>query len=484
MSTSLTGYGKAPPQEARGQAASYVTNSSPMYYPPTPSYALPTSQYDTPPIPPAYGNTAWTPHYGPHDSYFAERPPFQQPRQTPWSSSLVGQQQQVDSHYQFSPPAQFPPTPAITPTEFVPTRPTDDVKSNLGKRFVAKTLPGRVVRASYQSVTSAVTLPAYLSPWGDNNPVTLPNVRKRDVALSAGTYFGVAGLETLAPGVLDFTGTVIDEVIQFGATQVAEQTVDDSIQHIKPGKPIKIVRTANVKSMEGRIKHKLIGVDATIHFVGEYPVQKWLAYDKGWFCPYLYASGRTPSIPRARDFAIAAVDGPGLQADAEMAPKILSVIAEDASVSTLCDADPTHNINCHRLLVLFLGISPWRTQAWSQARNPGEARLMFHLINGIPALVLPVTAQAPICAWSPLTLHQMHGDEFNAETQCNDIFRFLESIISVRNVGQPMRNAWQVLLMMGLRAIIDSARSTRAVSRDIEKTVDLKRAGIVMFRYH
>ena len=78
----------------------------------------------------------------------------------------------------------------------------------------------------------------------------------------------------------------------------------------------------------------------------------------------------------------------------------------------------------------------------------------------------------------------MHGDEFNAETQCNDIFRFLESIISVRNVGQPMRNAWQVLLMMGLRAIIDSARSTRAVSRDIEKTVDLKRAGIVMFRYH
>jgi hypothetical protein len=45
-------------------------------------------------------------------------------------------------------------------------------------------------------------------------------------------------------------------------------------------------------------------------------------------------------------------------ADSQLAPKLLSVIGEDAMVTGLCDTNPTHNINCHRLLVLFLGISP------------------------------------------------------------------------------------------------------------------------------
>lgn len=170
-------------------------------------------------------------------------------------------------------------------------------------------------------------------------------------------------------------------------------------------------------------------------------------------------------------------------ADGELAPKLLSVIAEDATVTGLCDTSPAHNINCPRLLVLLLGLSPWRSQAWSQARNPGEARLTFHLLNGIPALVLPVTAQAPICAWSPWTLLQMQGEEYSAETHYHEVFNYLLSIVSVGAVEASMRSAYQGILGQGLWGLIQSVRATRAVAGDVGKVVDMRRAGIVMFRY-
>jgi len=108
---------------------------------------------------------------------------------------------------------------------------------------------------------------------------------------------------------------------------------------------------------------------------------------------------------------------------------------------------------------------------------------MFHLLNGIPALVLPVTSQAPICAWSPWTLQQMHGDEYSAETQYHELFNYLQTIISVGHVEGSVNASYQTLLATGLWSMIQSAMGTRAVAGEIGKVVDLKRAGIVMFRY-
>jgi len=341
------------------------SNPPPIYYPPPPSYASLTPDYTSPPIPAPYGNASYTPSYQRHDSYFPQRPPFQQPQQPqepPWPVFPMGQQQVVGKptwltssnggiasvpaqypppqsalspHFyqpsqapltpyytptspyppqaQIAPPSYLVPSPATTPTELTATKQLEDAKSNWGKRFVGNTLAGRVVRASVQSVTSTLDLPMYLSPWGDNNPVTLPNVRKRDAVLVGASHLGLVGLESVAPSVLEFTGTVVDEAIKFGTSQLVEQGVDEGISQVKPGKPIKVVRTANVKSMQARIKHKLMGVDANIRFVGEYPARQQVAYDKGWFCPYLYASGRAPSIPRARDFAVAELSDPGLR---------------------------------------------------------------------------------------------------------------------------------------------------------------------------
>lgn len=182
----------------------------------------------------------------------------------------------------------------------------DDVMEHWSKRFVANTLAGRVVRASVKSVTATVQLPMYLSPWGDNNPVTLPNVRRRDAALAVVGHFGA---EALAPSALELTGSVL----KFGAVQAAERTADDGIHLLAPDKVAAVRHRNGVRSTQVKIKHKLMGSDAVLRYVGGRPALHQMDYSKGWFCPLLYASGRTPNVPRANDFAMAEFHGPGLK---------------------------------------------------------------------------------------------------------------------------------------------------------------------------
>jgi hypothetical protein len=184
----------------------------------------------------------------------------------------------------------------------------DDVTEHWSKRFVGNTLAGRVVRASVKSVAATVQLPMYLSPWGDNNPVTLPNVRRRDAALAVVGHFGA---DALAPSALEMTG----EVFKFGATQAVEKTVDDGIHHFTPGKALAVQHRAGVRTTQVKIKHKLMGSDANLRYVGGRPAVNQKDCGKGWFCPLLFASGRTPCIPRANDFAMAEFHGPGLSGE-------------------------------------------------------------------------------------------------------------------------------------------------------------------------
>ncbi|MCJ1471385.1 hypothetical protein MMC13_000024 [Lambiella insularis] len=445
------------------QQNAFHIDSEKTHQQPPPSYMPLTPEPS--PIIPHNGNPGQQSQSG----YFVARPKYQLFQQT--------------TNTQFLSAQHFPPSPGLTPP--AATSPSADIeKSNYAKRFVGNTLAGRVVRASIQSVESAVILPAYLSPWGDNNPFTLPNVRKRDAVLAVGAHVGLVGLESLAPSLLDVGNELTTELVNFGITQFAEQSLDEGFDHVpKAGKSTKYVRSAHVKSVQARIKHKLMGVDANISFWRETPTKHYTSHDKGWFCPYLYSSGRTPSIPRSQDFAVASVLGPGLRADAAIAPMLLSILDLDTPVTSFCNPGPAHNINCHRMLVLFLGISPWRTHAWSQARNPGEARFTIHLLHGVPALVLPVTAQAPICAWSSRTLCQMHEHSYNAAAHCEELFSFLETIVSVGDVSESIGDRYRGMLRSGLSPMVGAAERTKGVAKEIESVVDLRRAGVVMFRY-
>lgn len=206
--------------------------------------------------------------------------------------------------------------------------PADGQKSDSVKRFFGDTLVGRVARSSVQTATSVAKMPMSLSPWGDNNPVTLPNVRYRDAVLFTTFAFvggplvdGMADGVTSAFGADSFISEIVNSgagaiaastIVKYGVFQIVEQAIDKGIiEHMLPEEE-KMLQTTNVKSLQVGIKHKLMGVDADVRFVGTYPTTDPSACEKGWFCPYLFASARTPSVPRSNDFAIAQSFGPFL----------------------------------------------------------------------------------------------------------------------------------------------------------------------------
>jgi hypothetical protein len=256
-------------------------------------------------------------------------------------------QSQIPSAAQFQsppPPYQSPPQPLQQPS-FTSTAPSglfgpkhssgpshngpkDAQQSDKVKRFFGDTLFGRVARSSVSTATSFAKMPLSLSPWGDNNPVTLPNVRYRDAVLFTTFAFvggplvdGAADSVTSAFGADSFVAELVNSgagaiaastVLKYSVFQIVEQAIDKGIlEHMLPEEE-KMLVTTEVKSLQVGIKHKLMGVDADVRFVGVRPARDTQAIEKGWFCPYLFASARTPSIPRGNDFAIAQCFGPFL----------------------------------------------------------------------------------------------------------------------------------------------------------------------------
>ncbi|KAL1595888.1 hypothetical protein SLS60_009578 [Paraconiothyrium brasiliense] len=249
---------------------------------------------------------------------------FQQPQQMIPQSQPIQQPQRP--HYTTTAPSGlFGPKHS---SHSDPTSPKDEQKTDSVKRFFGDTLMGRVARSSVQTVTTTMKMPTSLSPWGDNNPVTLPNVRYRDAVLFTTFAFvgaplvdGISDGVTSAFGADSFISEIVasgadtivgSTVIKYGVFQIVEQAIDKGIiEHMLPEEE-KMLVTTGVKSLQVGIKHKLMGVDADLRFVGIYPSRDPQACEKGWFCPYVFASARTPSIPRSNDFGICQFFGPFL----------------------------------------------------------------------------------------------------------------------------------------------------------------------------
>jgi hypothetical protein len=265
--------------------------------------------------------------------------------------AIQQQAQQMMPQQQMMPPPQpYVPPPMIQPQQpsFVQTKPSglfgkssssqpqiqgmrppeakDEKQTGKVQRFFGDTLVGRVARSSVATASSTLKLPTALSPWGDNNPVTLPNVRYRDAVLfttfafvgaplvegADGLVSGIFGADSFVSEIVSSgAGAIVGStVLKYGVFQIVEQAIDKGVlEHMLPEEE-KMVQTTTVKSMQVGIKHKLMGVDADLRFSGIYPARSSQACEKGWFCPYLFASARTPSIPRCNDFAIAQFFGP------------------------------------------------------------------------------------------------------------------------------------------------------------------------------
>ena len=415
-------------------------------------------------------------------------PPYSPPEQPP------AEQQQRPTFTTTAPSGLF--GPKHTPSPSNSTGPQDAQKSDSVKRFFGDTLFGRVARSSVQTATSLTKMPTSLSPWGDNNPVTLPNVRYRDAVLfttfafvggplvegAADSFTGVFGADSFISEIINSGAGAIaaSTVLKYSVFQLVEQALDKGvIEHMLPDESA-MLHSTHATTLRVTVKHKLMGVDADLRFSGVRSAADSTACAKGWFAPYLFASARTPNIPRANDFSIATFFGPLLAGDYALAHTLL---AQAPHVLSLCNPAPTTDLGANRMLLLFTALSPYRSTIWSTSRRPGGAMLHFHLPSGCPALVVPVSPRAPVAAWSPWTLAQMLSGQggYAAETQHAEICEWIDGVVSLAHMDDKSRARYVEVLGRGVSLVINSALALRGSS--VLAELDADRAGIVMFRY-
>lgn len=60
-----------------------------------------------------------------------------------------------------------------------------------------------------------------------------------------------------------------------------------------------------------------------------------------------------------------------------------------------------------RMVMVVVGLKPHRINLWTSSQRPHESVMYYQLMNGCPAIVLPVRLGAPLVAWDGLTLEQL-----------------------------------------------------------------------------
>ncbi|KAI0674455.1 hypothetical protein C8Q78DRAFT_595418 [Trametes maxima] len=333
-------------------------------------------------------------------------------------------------------------------------------------RKLVGSMTGRIVRSSWETLRASGTSVVCLSPWGDSSPLLLPCIRFRDLAVHT-IIAATGGVAAVAAPVM---GPVSDAVVStLGDTILVEMGMhvgfdltakvandlifDGAIKEIVPIHSRRL-ETTGVKTMTITLKYKHVPEDASLGFYRSglhkdnslfASVMDYLAVEKGWFSPYLFASGRRPAIPRSVKPDVIFCHGPFLSGDYKLGETLL---AESAAVISLSKVVPptraepqaatpsqsTLNLNLpnlsnvftrsrtpspepaltpipppptpRRIAVLVVGLKPHRT-FWTTSARPSESVIQYHLFNGCPALVVPAKIGAPLLAWDTLTLEQL-----------------------------------------------------------------------------
>jgi hypothetical protein len=150
------------------------------------------------------------------------------------------------------------------------------------------------------------------------------------------------------------------------------------------------------------------------------------------------------------------------------------------------------------MVILCVGLKPHR-KLWSTSARPGESVLNYILLNGCPAIVVPVKVGAPLIGWDTLTLEQLWrvplpADETEAENTATKfggivhvLFEYLdmcvdwERVVVSEDPEKPSdmdgRKALQSALGMLVAAAIRSGNS-----KEVKKEVEKERSGIAMWR--
>ncbi|KDQ60250.1 hypothetical protein JAAARDRAFT_126338 [Jaapia argillacea MUCL 33604] len=436
-------------------------------------------------------------------------------------------------------------------------------------RKLVGSMTGRIVMSSYESLRAAGTGVICLSPWGDSSPLLLPCIRFRDLAVHV-VIAATGGTAVIAAPVMGpISDTVVSTLgdtilVEIGLHTGFELTtkaandllLDHAIKHTIPIHS-KRLETTGIKTLLITLKYKHTIEDACLGFFRSSvhkdsslfaTVKDYLAIEKGWLSPYLFASGRRPIIPRSMKPDVVFCHGPFLSGDYKVGETLL---AESASVITLANPppppppQPVEELKHHsslsinvpslsnmftrsrtpspephlaplpipptprRLALLVLGIKPHRT-FWTTSARPSESVINYQLLNGCPAIVVPVKVGAPLIAWDTLTLEELWkvelppddqdvngggngvGDKFRGIVRV--LYEYLDLCVDWDRVvlpsadggegGEPevetleakngaVRDALTLLVAAAVRS---------GESKEVKKEVDKERGGIAMWR--
>ncbi|KAF9028168.1 hypothetical protein BDZ89DRAFT_1066316 [Hymenopellis radicata] len=455
----------------------------------------------------------------------------------------------------------------IDPSSVIAAGTNESENKARGSCASSLSMTGRIVLSSYESLRAAGTTIICLSPWGDSSALVLPCIRFRDLAVHT-VIAATGGMAAVASPVM---GPVSDLVVSsFGDTLIVELglhagfegttkiandlVIEKTVKHMIPTHS-KRLETTNVKILTITLKFKQTTEDAALGFFRSSihkdaslfsTVKDYLAVEKGWFSPYLFASARRPIIPRTMKPDILFCHGPFLEGDYKLGETLMN---ESASVIMLAQAPPpteakapeeSHRFDMSKLTSNLPSLSSMFARSppspnpddtgHGEKDNKGGAEpvprltalppppaprrmvilvvglkphrklvIQYILLNGCPAIVVPVKLGAPLLAWDGLTLENLWKMELPDEGAGSKtgafegvvtvLFEFLDLCVDWARVtldgelGTPVadEDAGKNLVKESLTLLVAAAIRSRE-SKEVRKELDEQRAGVAMWR--
>ncbi|KAM0752832.1 hypothetical protein T439DRAFT_378605 [Meredithblackwellia eburnea MCA 4105] len=412
-------------------------------------------------------------------------------------------------------------------------------------RKLMGTLAGRITLASFESIRSSGLSIICLSPWGDAVPLMLPCIRLRDVAVHAAITATGGTAAFASPFFGSFSDVVVGSLgesimVQVGTVvawdlghKAATDLLFDKATKLIPDQA-KFLTTTSVKELTVTIHYKhhtltdaLLGFFRASSVVHPDPslfatVGEYLSTQKGWFAPYLQSSARRPVIPRNFSPDVIFSHGPFIKGDYALGLRLrdeaatLLNLASTTTPPTFTEPNQEGKeagpvVYPRKMLMTVVGLAPHRFGMWTSSARPEESVIKYQLLNGCPALVVPVLPGAPLVAWHTSTLEALHAYKTELDKAGNvkpgsikfqnlvdAIFEFLSLCVDFNRVQLPALSSkgvapkksdatldpTQACLREAVALVLEGAiRSGLPDSlKVLKEDVDLSRAGIAFWR--
>lgn len=185
------------------------------------------------------------------------------------------------------------------------------------------------------------------------------------------------------------------------------------------------------------------------------------------------------------------------QAEPLLLPQAPTDVVPPVTAPSITTPEPSAT-PLRRMLITVVGISPHR-KLWATSARPSESVINYTLLNGCPAIVVPVKLGCPLMAWDTMTLHALHkigeveGPKFEGVVNvlyeyaslCVDWERYIFPDSLERGEGttpgKSKREVAEELTKNAITLLVAAAIRSKT-SKEATKHIDDDRAGIVFLR--